>query len=221
MAVISIVEATLDNVASQQLQDGLIKEIAEIFTTILKKVELTIRPKITNLIKEAIQSSPEYKAMLPGGVLYGQVGRPNIGEILDNIIDAIAKEVEINTYLPNISLNNITAAMEINILELSFEQVQRVSGTYFDSENDFPVDWLNWLLFEGTRKVVIGYHFTRKFSKRTISRTGAGIMGKYGTWGFPGEYAGTATDNWLTRSMDSFEDLFVSAVESEFQKAAI
>lgn len=220
MATVAKIEVELDGFGAEQLNDGLLIEIANFFTMILKLVEATIRHLIGDIIRLSIEISPEYKAMLPGGPMYGQIGRPDIVTILQNIIKAIIDEVEVKVFMPAVSFDSVTAAMEISILNLDFEQVQRISGTYFDSENDFPVDWLNWLLFEGTRKVVLGYHYTTSGRARHISRTGEGIMGKYGSWSVPAEFAGTGGDNWLTRAMDRAEEAFILAIESQFEKAA-
>jgi hypothetical protein len=52
------------------------------------------------------------------------------------------------------------------------------------------------------------------------SRTGLGIMipSQQG-WRCPGEFSGTATDNWLTRALNNMKPPLVEIIKSELQKA--
>lgn len=193
------IELTVD-VNPNDLRNNIIIEFAGFLVYALNKAKPEIRKRLEEMIGISIRNSPEYLAMLPGGDLYGQIGVPNIIDVVESIIDKIKEEMEITILPPQISLSSVTIVMEIGILESSFQGLLQLPGAKFDSENGFEVEWLRWLLLEGQRRVVLGNTY---LAKQGIpqSRTGFGIMvfSRQG-WGFPGQYSGTVNDNWLTRA---------------------
>lgn len=202
----------------------LLNEIKKEMNRAISLIYSPVKNQILSLVSGAIKDSREYKQMLPGGVLYGQVGRPDIEEILGNIIKAILNEIEVTIFPFNIVGEQVVGALEIKILELSFNQVLAVNNTWFESENDFPVYWLNWLLFQGDRTIISNYRYLEDFSglrgKNIVSRTNTGIMKRSNRgWGFPAEFAGTAENNWLTRAVDKIDDNIINIVERELGAA--
>ena len=58
--------------------------------------------------------------------------------------------------------------------------------------------WLRWLLLEGYKVLVVGFHFRFQPGR---GRSQLGYMRKGGFWRVPPEYAGTADDNFVTRAL--------------------
>ena len=78
-------------------------------------------------------------------------------------------------------------------------------------------DRLQWLLLEGDRKIIVGYHYSARASKR--SRSDLGLMIRKGSWGVPSEFAGTQENNWATRAISASEFRIQNLMATEFLKA--
>lgn len=61
--------------------------------------------------------------------------------------------------------------------------------------------WLRWLLTLGTATIVMGY----QYKPDTYGRGGGGVMIKGSTWRIDPRYAGTQTDNFITRALSNRE----------------
>lgn len=195
---------TLDVEPNASVSNKVLIEISGFITYAMKKIIPTVLNKTKELVGEAIRNSPEYLALLPGGQLYGQVGLPNIVDVLEDIIKVLKDEIEIEVFPAIISFNSVSITMEIRILEDTYKGVLGVKDASFDSENGFVVDWLGWLLLEGQRKVVIGNDFIRRGGP--YSRTGFGFMVHSDKgWGFSSPYSGTKNNNWFTRAFKGIE----------------
>ncbi|MFM7852641.1 MAG: hypothetical protein ACKO96_12190, partial [Flammeovirgaceae bacterium] len=80
------------------------------------------------------------------------------------------------------------------------------------SEKGVLLPWLSWLLYEGVSPIVRGYDV--KITGNIYSRTGGALMIKSNkNWRVPGEFAGTVTDNWVTRAIDSIEKDIIASIK--------
>jgi hypothetical protein len=83
----------------------------------------------------------------------------------------------------------------INLLALKSGHVTTNKGT--------DLHWLNWLLEKGQSVIVIGYRYNPDTAPR--GRSGGGTMSGGSAWRVPPEYAGTISDNFVTRAFDGRE----------------
>lgn len=154
---------------------------------------------IKNIVIENVRKQPEYNS-LKFGELRGMFGIANVGDV-DTILSEL-DDMRIKIKKPTASARGIDARMEISIVKEGFAQLLSSPAASFVSEKGYPVDWLEWLLLRGNDSVVIGYRYSPQVSP--FSRTGQGIMikGNSAIFRVPPEYAGTITDNWITRGID-------------------
>ena len=68
--------------------------------------------------------------------------------------------------------------------------------------------WLSWLLDRGRDTIITGYHYTPETAPR--GRSGGGTMGRGSAWRVPPQFAGTKSDNFVTRAFDGREDDIVN-----------
>lgn len=222
-----MITLTVD-IPNDELTRAVLLDLSNVAVRVLDKIKVNIERQVRIIIKEAIENSPEYIQMLPGGSLYGLMGRPDISSILAKIKDAIAFETQVGVIRPGFKGNIYESGIEINILDSSYKNVLNIEGTSFFSEGKYAgeVEWLRWLLFEGTRKVVLGFDFKEEIKGKSLSelsRTKTGLMLKTRKedWGLPGQYAGTEDDNWLTRAtnkiINDIGEMAAQAIVMELQ----
>lgn len=72
-------------------------------------------------------------------------------------------------------------------------------GTGLGPKRDLP--WLQWLLKEGNKFIIIGYRYEDIVDARSRSGKGLMIPDDTTSWRVPPEYSGTSNDNWLTRTL--------------------
>jgi hypothetical protein len=209
---------TDQNEITQGILRELVLQISPLFSSVAKKCI----PLIRDIVKNAITDSPTYRQLLPGGVLYNQIGNPDIEAALIEIVEIIVKNIEFNVVLPHITGDQISGEFVINILRSDFSDVLAASGakyTYTSKQSGTrTIEWLDWLLRKGQGVTIISnFHYIAKTSK--FSRTNFGIMGKGGTWAVPTDYGGSESDNWLTKAMASIETTLENTIEREFSTA--
>lgn len=204
----AIIKAVSSGINPQSFKNSILKEISVYLDGVVKKASIVIKKECASIVDRAIRTSVEYNAMLEnsGSVLYGEIGRPDIDKILNQIIEKIKSEIIVNPFPTIIANGGLSGGLEVKILELSHKSLFSIKNTYFLSENGFDVNWLQWLLFEGTKTVVFNYTYSDTGKQQNLSRTGTGIMIKSKkNWGMDGRFSGVAGNNWLTRSMDTIE----------------
>lgn len=204
-------------VDEKQISDGIYYEIASYLNSNLPSIIPEIKNGCAATITRAIKNSKEYNAILTQDLLYGEIGVPDIQDVLDRIIKEIIDEMEVVPIPANIGGIPTLIGIEVGILDVSFQRLLDLEGVYFFSQGRDPgkVDWLKWLLFSGTNTVIEDYTYIP--DRPRFSRTGTGIMvkSKIG-FGFDTEYSGTAENNWLTRAIYNIEKDIQDVLVAEF-----
>jgi hypothetical protein len=79
------------------------------------------------------------------------------------------------------------------------------------------VDWLSWLLFAGTARVVSDVRFQSYRREVRGSRAGYGLMVRRPPLGYsvPAQFAGTDDDNWFDRAFAPLGDVLLEAMIKE------
>jgi hypothetical protein len=91
--------------------------------------------------------------------------------------------------------------------------IQSTSG--LDNILNTWAKWLRWLLLESNSIIVAGY----EFKASNAGRTGLGIMVKSrGGWQIPTQHAGTATDNFATRSLSDIKKTIDQVMDAEIKR---
>lgn len=179
----------------------------------IKKAASKIKQRVRFLIQRKIRSQPEYQALL-SGKLQAEFGLDNPKGIED-IITIWANSITV-FILNTKSVNGvIKGGIEIRAIKSDYSDVLADAAAYQRTENNDTLDWLQWLLLEGDKKIIRRYDV--QYDSR--GRAGAIMVKSKKSWGVPAEYAGTAQNNWATRAMDSVEDEISDIVNQEINNA--
>lgn len=200
---IKINESDFFYAASKEIQ----KVVSDSISYAIKKT----RSLFINEIKKALMEDKTYDQLVNyDDTLFFDIGLPNIGSIRDDIVDFISKSFNLRKIPPR---SNDLGGFSIVILKDGIQQLFSMPYASYSSKNG-QVDWLEWLLTEGTNEVVSNYKVLYgNFSK--WSRTGEAIMvpSKTGGFRFDTDHAGTLDDNWITRSLKRLESRMTNIFE--------
>lgn len=190
------------------------KQLIAKIPKVLTKVEL----KIQNLILTAITQSEEYQSLL-GGALREHFGLADPAQTLDTIAETIAAETKLE-YTSDGELGTI----RVELLPPNDQILFDIPGTsYISPPSGSEIPWLQWLLFEGSKKILVDYQINLARRTRKSSRTGSAIMVKPKLsvpegWGVPIEYSGVENNNWLTRALDGIFPAIFDIIAIELEK---
>ena len=102
----------------------------------------------------------------------------------------------------------LNGRLEINFQPADFVNLVSMQQGIVHTEKGDSLDWLSWLLKEGAKPIIIGY----QYQAQAGGRSRGGIMEKGTSWRIPPQFAGTETDNFITRAFSDREkeiqDLF-------------
>lgn len=215
---------TIDWDTESEIAKAILEELAVYLNSRANDIAAEIKSVLVEEIDDAIRSSEEYNQMLPGGILYGQIGLPEIEETLNNVISAI-KEASSVVPIKFVMLGNqVSGGWNFGILTENYDEVLSIHNTAFISTNfrgeTTPVPWMEWLLLAGTSNVVVDHVFNASKVSQKFSRTKTGIMrrGSRG-WGFPTQYSGVQKNNWLTRAIFAVHARIEGLLAAEIQES--
>ena len=189
----------LDNNFSSKFHKEILREINNNLFRVMPIAANSIREKLGEVVRERIMSSPEYAA-ISGGRFRGELGLPDGAARINAIVERWAESISVR-YLKGRGVG--LGMLDIGILQSDWEDVLSMGEavlTYSSRKGTKDLEWLRWLLKEGSAVIVSQYDFEPKSAK--TSRTGLGIMIKRrGGWKIPAQYAGVEGDNFATRAL--------------------
>lgn len=171
--------------------------IAEQLNGRVKKNRLRVESRIRLSIDSWIRDQPEIKDLLGSSersmnYLFGL--EPGKAErAVEHIVRAISESIIIE--LPKIS-NRLESKIQFRLNPSLFGRLILDSSASVITEKGTRLEWLNWLLQEGDKIIIYGYHY-RTGNK---GRSGGGTMVKRGVFRVPPEFSGTINDNFITRT---------------------
>src|SRR3990167_10011542 len=185
-----------------EVKKEIVLEIAKKMNQVFDYKMRFIVPYIKFEVEKAIINSPEYQGLLYSRGMYSEIGYPQLRSFLLNMVETIVKNVDIEINKFRVIGERVEGGLNIGILKDDYSDILNLPGGDYSTEKGENIPWLSWLLFQGTRKVIAGYHYfwSPKTGQRS-SRTGEGIMIQGGDWEISSEFAGTAENNFLTRAL--------------------
>ena len=118
--------------------------------------------------------------------------------------------------VPKINGNTITSKFSISMIKADYSDVLGSDYAQMtDSVRGYSLPWLQWLLLDGT-KILINNHQV-VIGPNSRSRTSMAIMRPGSGWSVPNEFAGTQSNNWLTRAIDSSSDSINNLLKRAFK----
>jgi len=187
-------------------------EVRQIVKRGIGTVVTNITRRLGLVVGAAIRESREYESLL-AGTLRAEFGLPD-----PSAIDAVINEWIENIAVAYNSSGGQFGNLTIGIIDSDYSDVltlPEASFSYSSRRGSGVLDWLRWLLLEGTNAIVRDYDFTSTTTRG--SRTGLGIMvSRQGNaWTVPSEFSGTAGDNFVLRSLQSIDEEINNIVRQE------
>lgn len=181
--------------------------IAESLNDKLTKNEYALKTKAKNIVFNLIQSQPEI-ASLNGGKLQGAFGIIDPSSAISAIIKSIADSIDVKFTKFN---DKLKGGISINIQPSSFENLLNLSQGFVNYKNS-DLHWLNWLLTQGDKIIIINYQYN---AKTGLGRSGLGNMIPGDSFRVPPEFSGSQNNNFITRAFlnSSAEKQFIKILE--------
>jgi len=197
---------------TKKILSSLKLEIDRVFTRSIPKIQNEIR----NLIRDSLMSEPEYSSLVAGKLKY-EFGIPTKQKV-DTIIETWIKNILIKYTPSTISSNSIKATLSLSAIKDDYSEVlNSEAATIIDSNSGAILPWLEWLLLYGGKIIV--QNFSVKMGPSPRSRTGMAIMVKSNgqNWRVPPEFAGTKSNNWVTRALTKIENKVIEVIQKEIE----
>lgn len=194
---LSIVET--NSVIEKAILNALLPEAS----AFMNKASNYIQNNLYVIIKESIVSQPEYDSLV-NGQLRLELGVPDAALRIEDLINVWINNAVVEYKVPKISNNRIKSSLTIKMIKANFSDVLSLNLANVErSIVGASVPWLQWLLLDGTAIVVDNYEVY--IGPHNRSRTGYAIMkaSEDAGWSVPSEYAGTISDNWITRAIEA------------------
>lgn len=195
----------------KQFNSNINKELKKIIKTKIPKILERTKSRLEQELVQSIASSNTW-IELQNSILRGELGIQSTSG-LDNILNTWARGIQV-TY----ESNNSLGVIKIGMIRSDYSDVlslPEASFAYSSSRGSGIIEWLRWLLLESNSIIVAGY----EFKASNAGRTGLGIMVKSrGGWQIPTQHAGTATDNFATRSLSDIKKTIDQVMDAEIKR---
>lgn len=199
-----------------EIVNQILSAMKEVLDDSFSKALKNLRNTIPQEAKKAISSEPEYQSLM-GGKLQYEFGIPNPSSSVDSIINAWSNNIVINTTPVTISGNTLKGGFSLNMIKDDYGDVLSLAGaTVKDSKSGAILPWLEWLLLYGGQIIIKNYRV--QIGANPNSRTGMAVMvSSKQNWRVPPEFAGTKTNNWVTRALTRLDTIIPNLIQKEIE----
>lgn len=186
---------------SQKIIDALLPQVRDFMVDSINKLKKELPP----VIKSIVINTPEYESILNGKLKY-EFGLPDSSSKLAGLLDLWSTNLSYSFKPPKKSKTQIVSNISVSAIKIDFSDVLYSDyAIMYDGLRGYALPWLEWLLLEGNKSIIRNYEV--KFGSNRYSRTGNAIMKtSSASWSVPSEFAGTISDNWITRAIDGAEN---------------
>lgn len=196
-----------NNQIEQKIVDALYPQVKKYMDDFMNKLKRGLPP----IISSAIINTSEYQSLL-NGKLRLEFGIPNPGEKLAKLIEIWSTNIVWDYKVTKIN-RRIKAVVGAKLIRADFRDV--LYGDFAivaDIARGYDLPWLQWLLLEGD-KIIVRKHEVQLTTNK-YSRTGLAIMkDSKKNWRVPVEFAGTISNNWITRAIDNASDQIYTFID--------
>lgn len=191
--------------SNQEIQTAILKAMLPQIDSFMGSVADRIKKNLPELISQAILAQPEYVS-LTNGTLKLELGIPDPEQRIQELINIWINNIQISYQKPKIVSAKIKSTISVRAIKADFRDVLGNDlAEVVDFNTGSVIPWLEWLLLEGTSTLVKDYEVS--FGPNPRSRTGYAIMvDSDSSWSVPSQYAGTLSDNWITRAINNYKD---------------
>lgn len=172
-----------------------------------------IKPEIIAILTRALNDSSTVKALREGKLRddFGIFG--NMVDIaIDNIIKILADNIDTQ---PKKSNKKKGVSISANLMPSDISVLTSVGGGSYQTESG-DINWMDWLLTRGSQ-VIIKDFWLFEHAKGTTRSGGKEVMvkiskNKRDPFRVDPQHAGTRTNNFITRALDTVRDDIASVI---------
>jgi hypothetical protein len=181
-----------------QLNRSIKKALADHINRKIRSKNRSLVGRIKRSVQNWVLSQPEIRSLLSEGVpnsLNSQFGlaKGSSQGIVNSIVNAVVDSTEIEIKKVNQKLDG---EIIFKFQPSSFANLLSLSSGVVVTERGSNLKWLEWLLLEGDRIIIVGY----KYQPSEDGRAGGGTMLSGSGFRVPPNYSGTREDNFITRA---------------------
>lgn len=200
---------------NQVISDQILKALLPEANKYLKNKLQYIRTNLPPLVMNAITNAEEYSSLV-GGQLQYEFGIPDPSSKLNEILRVWSSNIIIQYNAPTIAGSQIKGSFSISIIRSDFSDVLSADAALvIDNLRGYQLPWLEWLLLEGNKIIIPKQQV--EFGANRLSRTGYAVMRPANkSWRVPSEFAGTISDNWITRAIENNESQIADLLNKVF-----
>lgn len=197
---------------TKEIHRKILEAVADQFTSLLTKKKDTLNRLLHNSILDAIRKSPEYLDLASGEQLYRELGVPDIISRLERILLEWVQSFDVRIENIKRQGNTYRGGLKIVMMNDGWASLTLDNDAIFVTEKGDSLNWLRWLLIEGDKVIVRDYEIGIG-----RGRTGYNIMiqNVSSQWRVPPQYAGTTTNNFITRSIRTIHSDFERDLKRE------
>lgn len=200
------------------IRTKILDAIRSVMDDAMRKALYRIKPKLQDEVKQALMSEPEYLSLV-SGQLKSELGIPTKDKI-DNIINLWTSNVSMNYTGISTNARGLSGSLKLEMIRSSFDDVLvDDSAVVVDGVSGVVIPWLEWLLLYGGKIIIRNYRVV--FGPYSTSRTGMAIMVESpgDNWRVPPEFAGTISNNWVTRALVKINNQITTILQDELERS--
>jgi len=198
--------------SESQIQKSILAAMLPDCIAFMRNVISNLKNTIPYVVSEGIYKTPEYQSLI-GGSLRLEFGIPDANTKVAELIEFWISHMQFTYSPPVITGSKIKSSFSIEMIKADFSDVLGSdAANVIDSARGYSLNWLEWLVLDGSKIIVPKYDVV--VGPNTRSRTGLALMRvSNNNWRVPPEFAGTITDNWITRAIDSVSQDIMDTLE--------
>lgn len=203
--------------SDSDIKNKILTEIKVVLQQAIVKSIPSIRQLISTKIKNALMNEPEYQSLI-NGKLKGEFGLPNASQKVNEVLGIWTNNIKITANPVTIVGSRIKGGFKLDMIDSTYSDVLANDGAIVvDGVSGVVLPWLEWLLLYGNKIIVKNYEV--QFGANPRSRSGMALMmSSKNNWRVPSEFAGTSTNNWVTRAIDRVDDSILDIIQKEIEK---
>jgi len=199
----------------EEIQRGILKgflpEISKDFNAGVSR----IKAQLPELVSSIVKNSEEYYSLI-GGALKYELGIPDSDSKIASMINIWTSNIKYEYQKPKIQSFTIKANFSAALFKADFSDILGTEyAKVYDRLRGYELPWLEWLVLNGNAPLISNYEVEYGASPR--SRTGGALMVTGKSWSVPTQFAGTVSDNWITRSIQDHSSDIEKLVERSFR----
>lgn len=202
-----------------EISQKILVEIKNYLQPIFTKISKNIQPLLEKDIEAAVKSEPEYLSLV-GGILRSELGIPDADQRVDRLLSAWSSSADIQSKPISIQGSKLVGGFSISMVRSDFSDILSIpESVVIDSTSGSSIEWLKWLLLEGNKAIILRNYTISYPGPNSRSRTGNAIMVESTkNWRIPMIFAGSPTNNWITRAISRLDDTILNHLENELER---